>query len=245
MESEVSEGSACRRVAPKWPRLGERGGEPAQGLLPMRRRLPPGIQAARDVWQHAVLEGGRCGANSFGGRLRRRVQRARLGFQGVGRGSQVVRGRAQGVGGGSQPLVGGPGFRRELGRWPGAGRSGLGGEVADERLVVASNPSAVAGRIEWLPGRCDIAAHGAEARWACAAALDNCSAPSVAFLESAVPYSFTVLRAFASSSFDCPMAPADVAHRLEAPPTCRQRERRTSAYRPRCRRALPRSRGFR
>ena len=44
------------------------------------------------------------------------------------------------------------------------------------------------------------------ARWVCVAPLDNCSAPSVAFLESAVPYSFTVLRAFASSSFDCPMA---------------------------------------
>ena len=45
----------------------------------------------------------------------------------------------------------------------GAGRSGLGSEVADEHLVVGQQPLGRGkGRIGGRFGRCDIAAHGAE-----------------------------------------------------------------------------------
>ena len=90
----LGRGQRVAELLQNGPCLGERRGQPAQGSFQGAAGFHQGIQAARDVRQHAVLEGGRCGANSFGGRLRRRVQSARLGFQGVGRGSQVVRGRA-------------------------------------------------------------------------------------------------------------------------------------------------------
>ena len=160
----LGRGQRVAELPQNGPCLGERGSKSAQSSFQAAAGFHQGIQAGRDVRQHAVLEGGRCGANSFGGRLRRRVQSARLSFQGVGRGSQVVRGRAQGVRRGSQPLVGGAGFGESLsdGR-VGAGRSGLGGEVVDEHLVVGQQPLGRGeGRIGGRFGRCDITAHGAQ-----------------------------------------------------------------------------------
>ena len=67
VESEVSEGQRVAELPQNGPRLGERGSEPAQGPFQGAAGFHQGIQAGRDVWQHAVLEGGRGGANSFRG----------------------------------------------------------------------------------------------------------------------------------------------------------------------------------
>ena len=63
----LGRGQRVAELPQNGPRLGERGSKSAQSPFQGAAGFHQGIQAGRDVWQHAVLEGGRGGANSFRG----------------------------------------------------------------------------------------------------------------------------------------------------------------------------------